>query len=353
MANEIKGVEVFSVGKWNGNTFQQADLDKMVEAFNKTQANVRPFLKLGHAEEQKLLQAEGLPAAGWVGNLYRKGDKLLADFVDIPKKISELIFKKAYRKVSIELFRNVEILEEKFDFLIGAVALLGAETPGVMNLNDILAQYKLKGYDSLEQYTHECGDLVVKRNFTNHGGQMDKDLIAAKAEVENLKKDLEKAKKESEKFQADLKNKDQANEDLQEKIKQANEKYTNAAAELKKAKIEGQVAELEKEGLITPAMKPFAAQILDEDCEKFTIKKDKEEKEATRFEVVKHLFSLAKGADVNLEEDSDDTDGLAHKKDYDKIDAEIDKYAKENKVSYGEAYSVVTEKYQKELQAAQ
>ena len=98
--SNIKGVEVFSVGTWNGQTFTEQDLDKMVESFKETSATVRPFLKLGHDDDQKLLQKEGLPAAGWVGSLYRKGGKLLADFVDIPKKIMELIENKAYRKVA-------------------------------------------------------------------------------------------------------------------------------------------------------------------------------------------------------------------------------------------------------------
>ena len=149
----IKGVEVFSTGKWNGDTFSEKDLDAMVLAFNATKDHIPPYLKLGHDPKQRLLQADGLPAAGWVEKLYRNGSKLIADFRDIPAKIYALIEKGAYRKVSIELYQGLEILDNKFSHLVGAVSLLGADTPGVQNLDDILARYGLKGYDKKIKYT--------------------------------------------------------------------------------------------------------------------------------------------------------------------------------------------------------
>ena len=82
----INGVEIFSTGIWNNNTITLEILEDIVSAFKATSKTLRPFLKIGHNEEQEFLQKDGLPAAGWINNLYIKGNKLLADFIDIPKK---------------------------------------------------------------------------------------------------------------------------------------------------------------------------------------------------------------------------------------------------------------------------
>lgn len=347
--HSIDGVEIFSAGKWNGQTFSEADLDKMVDTFKKTADTVRPFLKLGHDDNQKLLQAEGLPAAGWVSNIYRKGNKLVADFVDIPKKIYELIENRAYRKVSIELFKNVEILENKFDFLISGVALLGAETPGVLNLKDILDRFKIKSYDSNCIFTHECEQLITDLDV--NGGNMNQELIEAKARIAELEKDLSKKDKETAKFQKDVESKTQ----LEKELAETKEQFAKTVADLKKKETEAQVAELKASGVITPAMEKGVFQLLDETAEKFSIQKDDKELDSTKFELVKHLFELAKASDANTEEKTVDGDQIhTEQKDiFSKIDAEIEKFSQENNVSYGEAYSVVTEKYQDQLKAAE
>ena len=350
--HSIEGVEVFSVGKWNDQSFTEADLDKMVESFNKTSDTVRPFLKLGHDDTQKLLQTEGLPAAGWVSKLYRKGGKLVADFTDIPNKIYELIENRAYRKVSIELFKNVEILEEKFDFLISGVALLGAETPGVLNLKDILDRFKIKSYDSTCTFSHECEQLIID---LDNGGTMNQDLIDAKARIKELEK--EKAKQETElaNFQKQNAESSKTAAQLEKELKETKEKFAKTAADLKAKEIQAQVGELKASGTITPAMEKGVFQLLSDDVEKFSIQKDDKDVEATKFDLIKHLFDLAKAGDVNTDEQSVDGDPVGtDKKDiFTKIDSEIETYAKENKVSYGEAYTVVTEKYQDQLKAAE
>jgi len=342
----IDAVEVFSIGKWNGQEFKEADLDKMVESFKRTSTTVRPYLKLGHDDEQKLLKKDGLPAAGWVGNIYRKGGKLVADFVDIPKKIYELIEKKAYRKVSIELFKNVEILDDKYEYLISAIALLGAETPGVLNLNDILAQFKINSYDSKYTFTQEC-----EIDFSQNGGDMDpKELATALAETEALKIKLADAQAQAMKFKTDLEATESSADEIKKELEVMKEQFNKTAQDLKKKEIESQVLELEKSSLITPAMKPFVAQLLDAEVQTFSIK---EEKEATRFEVLKHLFELAQNSDVNLKESSVEVEGETTKSAFDKIDQEIEEYAKTNKVSYSQAYGAVSQKYEKELTAAE
>lgn len=140
--HKIKGLEIFAVGKWNGDTYTEEDLTAMVDAFPKV--GFRPPLKLGHADDQKFLQKDGLPAAGWVDKVYIKGRKLLADISGIPKKVYELIKNKAYKHVSSEIYWNLKRNDTTFARVLKAVALLGAETPAVSGLtpiDEMLSQY--------------------------------------------------------------------------------------------------------------------------------------------------------------------------------------------------------------------
>lgn len=140
----IPGIEIFAVGTWNGDKWTEADLDQMVNNFQKTQKFLKPFLKLGHDEGQKLAQNDGLPSLGTVDNLRRIGNKLVADFKNVPSKIFDLIKRKAYSRVSSEIFINLKIMGEKFGKTLKAVALLGGDTPAVQNLADIMALYAEK-----------------------------------------------------------------------------------------------------------------------------------------------------------------------------------------------------------------
>lgn len=358
MGKSIKGVEIFSVGKWNNQTFTERDLDKMVDSFNKVRQTVKPWIKIGHDDDQKLLQKEGLPSAGWVENMRRQGGKLVADFVDIPKKIYELIEKKAYRKVSIELFKNVEILESKFDFLITGVALLGAETPGVLNLKDILDRFKIQSYDATCTFTHESEQNLVTC-FTDDGGTMglEQDLADANAKVKLLEKQLADTQKEASKFKAT--NQEQLNKqkELEKTLKETKDQFSKTVAELEKQKLETQVAEMKTAGIITPAMEKGVFQLLAEKTEKFSITEGKEEKEVDKVGLVKHLFQLAKAGDANTDQQTGDGDGEGDRTDnadfFDKIDAEILKYQKEHECEYADAYAAIAPKYEDQLKAAE
>ena len=160
------GVEIFSVGNWNGDDYTIEDLNTMVAAFEETKQGAQPFLKLGHDPKQKLIQADGLPAAGWIERIYVRGNKLFADFTDIPKKVYDLIQAKAYKKVSSEIFWNIKVGEKTYKRMLAAVALLGADTPGVMNLNDILAMYSNEGKigENLKIYDNAFEVLTSKPN---------------------------------------------------------------------------------------------------------------------------------------------------------------------------------------------
>ena len=138
-AGELKGVEIFSAGVWNGDPYTEGDLDAIVAAY--PQMPRRPPVKLGHAEGQKFFgQPDGHPALGWVEKIYREGKKLLADLTGVPDALMGMIRSRAYEKVSAEIYWNYKLAEGTvLPRALKAVSLLGADMPAVSNLQDLQA----------------------------------------------------------------------------------------------------------------------------------------------------------------------------------------------------------------------
>ena len=127
--------EVFSAGTWKGDEYTEADLDDMVKNFQDLKDEIKPPLKLGH---NKSKWADGLPAIGWVKELRRDGEKLLATFADMPIKVYEAIKNKRYKRVSSEITWNYKDLGGKIrKRVFTGLALLGADMPAVRNLADL------------------------------------------------------------------------------------------------------------------------------------------------------------------------------------------------------------------------
>jgi hypothetical protein len=149
---DMAGLEIFQTGDWNGDTYTEKDLDEIVQAFSKTKSRLKPYVKLGHSDKQELLKSDELPAAGWISNLYRMGNKLIADVIDMPKKIYELIKRKAYKRISSELFVDIPVDGKVFPLALKGIALLGGETPAINTLDDVLAlynnQHKIMAFDT-------------------------------------------------------------------------------------------------------------------------------------------------------------------------------------------------------------
>lgn len=132
----IRGVEIFRTGTHNGKTFEDDDLERIVESFNRTRDELKPMLKLGHRNQIPI--ASGMPAVGWVSSLRKSGDTLLADFENVPAKVAEMINQKLFRRVSSEFLRHY--LDEdgnRHDRVLKGVALLGADIPAVKTLDDV------------------------------------------------------------------------------------------------------------------------------------------------------------------------------------------------------------------------
>ncbi len=105
---------VFRAGKYPQGNFDQAYLDKVVQAFDPKNAH-EPPLTLDHAEQG--------PAYGWVKSLRRVGGGLLASFRDVVEGLKE---NKQWKKPSAAFYPDRPELHH--------VTLLGAKAPQVKGL---------------------------------------------------------------------------------------------------------------------------------------------------------------------------------------------------------------------------
>lgn len=336
---DIDGVEIFAVGKWNGSGFSAEDLDNLVKAFEPTKQALKPYLKIGHSETQKLLERDSLPAAGWLENLRRVGDKLVADFKRVPKKVYDLIQAGAYARVSAEIYENLEWPEGKvWPMALKAVSILGGETPAVATLDDIISLY---GLDlAAKPAVFESKSSVKTYDFErNQEEQVDKELAKAQADLAVAQKEGEEAKAKvveltknletvtTERDEA-IKAKAQAEADFAA----ANEKIITAEREKKHAEIKATVERLVTEKKIVPAQRDRAEALLQMssgmDARKFKLG----DKEYTAEGLV--LEFMNSGA--ALVPPTDPASEAGDKSKADEVDR-IKKYAEENKVSFKDA----------------
>lgn len=209
---DISNVEIFKVGTWNGEKVTEKDLDDLVSSFKAIGNRIKPFVKLGHNKEQNLLQKDGLPAAGWVTNLKRKGETLFADLKSVPKKIKDLIDRKAYGRKSAEIYWNLNEGGRNYRRVLKAVALLGADTPAVTSLDDFINLYnendlnfeKVKNYDEYqEDIMSEVKDIPTV-DYAFEMNKLENRIAEIQKENEDLKAEI--AEKEYQKKYSEVEN---------------------------------------------------------------------------------------------------------------------------------------------------
>ncbi|NDY73977.1 hypothetical protein DO021_19600 [Desulfobacter hydrogenophilus] len=161
-------IEICKAGTWtakNGEqvTLSTGDLDGIASAYNPTEREAP--LVFGHPEDNH-------PAFGWVDQLKRTGDILLARFKQVPETVKDLVKAGHYKKVSISLMADKKTLRH--------VGLLGAVPPAVPGLADVMFQ----------------GEDGVTIEFSNPDATRKEEKTHM--ELEKLKKELE-AEKEARK----------------------------------------------------------------------------------------------------------------------------------------------------------
>lgn len=345
----IDSVEIFSIGTHNGDKYTEKDLDSMVFAFDETKDKFRPYLKLSHNKDQQLLSEEELPAAGYISNLYRKGKKLIADFVDIPEKIYFLMKNKAYSKRSSEIYWGIDFAGKKYERMLKAVAILGADMPAVHNLDDIINMY---GFDPDKKNPTE--KITGGGNFKKYQVETIKRDDSMPEEIKEYQKKLSAA--ESEKAELEKKLKDQ-----KDKIEEQERKYAQIEIERESERVKNYANSLVSEKLACKSMVPLIEKILGPEEKNYsvtqTVKNGEKEEDvkkeySNKQDMLKECLSLFSSfSKLSFTEQTTASKGDEGKKKdkEDELEEKINKYAQENKVSYSEAYkNVMYEESQKE-----
>ena len=145
------------------------DLKEIAVNFGEFHETVKPpLIKIGHSEEQPF--AGDLPALGWIDNVRKEDGKLLADFMEVPAVVADLIRKRAYKRVSPEIYSDyVDSDGINHGKVLRAVVLEGAEIPAFKDLKDVQALYQKSEFeDEFGKWTiyikaEKGGDMAEER----------------------------------------------------------------------------------------------------------------------------------------------------------------------------------------------
>ena len=364
---KIENVEIFRVGVWNGDKYTRKDLDDMVEAFKGV--GFRPPIKLGHAEKP------GGPAFGWIENIHRIGDRLIANFMDVPSKLVDAIKSRAFDTVSAEIFWDLSRNGKKFRRVLKAVALLGAETPGVSNLaplRTVVNSIPESEFDQLYAYAHRPEEWNMDKieTLTTEITELTQKLAEAEEARVSAEAEAEKAKdtKEADEFTVKPKDSEEAkaaieaalvkvNEQLVTVTKEKDEKVANLEAEVKRLSEEAAVAKEEKRldkikqkvgECKLPVVRKHIEALYDVATKSETVVKftqDDKEADLKAEEVVDALVETLNGYTAKLFKELGTANTEERLDDVVDPSVEIDKlarkYAADNKVEYGDAIEAV------------
>lgn len=246
----LSNVPIFSAGTWHGDVYSEPDLDAIVESFQVV--GFKPPIKLGHSEKQKLLQEAGLPSAGWIERVYRSGKILFADFSNIPKKIFQLLERKAYGPVSVELFWNYKDTKngKTWPRVLRAVALLGADIPEVTTIDGTLSLFD------------ESGNGYKVIQFKEISKMSEDEKKMEDVQIEKFQKEIDEAKLNNQKLEERVKK----FEELAETAKAENLKLLNNLESERSARhkegMRSKVLEYTRARKITPAQAALVESIL-------------------------------------------------------------------------------------------
>ncbi|MBP3847442.1 hypothetical protein J6I39_06800 [bacterium] len=185
----MKYFQVFKAGKYPQGEFTQKDVEEIAKNYDPSFCEAP--ITIDHEQTG--------PAYGWVDKVKTDGDILQVSFKDTPKSFQDDVNAGKYKKVSVELYKN---LEGKGHYL-KAVSFLGAAIPQVKGLEPVKfmdSESEIFEFEVLEDETE---------NFTQD-------------EIDDLKKQVEDLENQIAKF----KEKDKQKEQKLETIKSLKDKIS-------------------------------------------------------------------------------------------------------------------------------
>lgn len=169
LPGECRGVEIFAVGLFKDRRWTLSELIEIVkntDRLKKAGILQAPLVTLGHERDEEnrryveaLLERSDLPKTGDVTNLRVIGDplmrtcghylakvgcpkceqnaRMLADFLNVAPAIADIINRRAFDRVSSEIYNPLVYDGKDYGICLRAVSLLGGELPAVKGLADI------------------------------------------------------------------------------------------------------------------------------------------------------------------------------------------------------------------------
>jgi len=336
MLHTIDKVEIMATGTWQNMVFNEKEIDGLVAAFGLTKEEYQAPLKLGHNDQQAL--ADGALSFGWVESLWKEsgadgGVKLMAKFTDVPKIVYEAIKNKLFKKVSVEMFKNVSFDNKQFDYVLSGVAILGSTLPEVTTLADISHYFKRNGFGSSELLCFSAldqnGNLIKETEMSITKEAMEKALADQKAEME-----LQFSKKNTDTKTADELALAQSEiVEFKRKEKEASDKLAADKVEFARKTVNELLDKSVKDMVITPVQKESFSKVLGVDKDS-VVDIDLEDVKA----LIGEKASFSKAKDEKTKGDSEMTAG-------EELHFKAKEYMDDHeKVSYTRALEVAMEK---------
>lgn len=211
----MKYFEVFKAGTYPQGKFTKKEIAQIAKNYDPTFCEAP--ITIDH-------QQSG-PAYGWVDDVKADGEKLKVSFKEVPKEFEQAVNDGKYKKVSVELYRN---LDGKGAYL-KAVSFLGAAMPQVKGLEAIKFMeaesdtYEFEGvneYNEPEKFSEQDIEDLKKQvsdletqvaNFRENNKKLEtikslKDKISALNDEVATFKEKAQGKEEIEKELSDIKN---------------------------------------------------------------------------------------------------------------------------------------------------
>lgn len=207
MKVQLKGQELFSTGTWNGQSFNAADLDAIVNSFIALSLEGRVPLKLTHDGPDPRDDLESRFALGWVRRVWRDENRLLGD-LEVPEKVAKAIDDGYLKFVSVELLRNVRADTRTIPWVLDAVALLGADQPAVGILKELRALMSKRSVTAMQcerrvafsRDNHSNGDRTTMTD-AERIAKLESDLAAARKTADDQRAEFDR--KETERVKAE------------------------------------------------------------------------------------------------------------------------------------------------------
>lgn len=359
MPGEIRNLEIFGAGTHRAQTGKitvtEADLDQIVNAFNELNGTnvVKPHLKLGHTDAQKWFgQKDGIPSLGWISRVWRQGTKLLADVVDVPSSVLDLIKQGRYHNVSAEVFwdANIKHNDRKYPRVLSAVSLLGVEMPAVKDLAGLAAalfqsepihQFAGEEPTSIEPFEQQEKDNIMPEENKGMFSQSQLDSLIAAAVAKAVDEAKVEFASEIDELKNQIKSKDAELEVMKNRAETAEGEVKTVKAAAIKSEAETLVNQAIKDGKLLPKQKDFAMAALTAQNTKVAFGADNEEKSMP--ELFKDFLN-AQGKQVDLSENGDGTNKV---KEFSTAAEELDHEIKqfmaksESEITYGDAMDKV------------